>query len=230
MLAAFRSEEVDEEHPLRKIAGASSFGAFAICAGGNQPAAGVDGGTAAGGGRRGHYPTGRRQPLHGIGGIAWVGRIGGVGSRSGWLAGRCVKNRRSAILQPGRDIFGAPAEICCPKKPLRLLSHGAVLGKEFELNIAAELADQSPAQAITALDVARQRRLVWLRPDGSHCVFVHDKIRSALLESQAEARPACACMPGWPNTCEQHSPQPSGRNRLPLRCRRQSRSCALPMR
>ena len=30
--------------------------------------------------------------------------------------------------------------------------------------------------------MARQRRLVWLRPDGSRCVFVHDKIRSTLLE------------------------------------------------
>ena len=70
---------------------------------------------------------------------------------------------------------------------MRLLSRGAVLGKEFELNIAAELADQSPAQAITALDVARQRRLVWLRPDGSHSVFVHDRIRDALLQSQTQA-------------------------------------------
>ncbi|HEY2881219.1 MAG TPA: ATP-binding protein, partial [Pirellulales bacterium] len=70
-----------------------------------------------------------------------------------------------------------------PEDTLRLLSHGTVLGKEFELNIAAELTGQTPAQAINALDVARQRRLVWLRPDGSHCVFVHDKIRSALLDS-----------------------------------------------
>ena len=61
-----------------------------------------------------------------------------------------------------------------------------MLGKEFELNIAADLADQTPEQAITALDVARQRRLLWLRPDGSHCVLVHDKIRSALLELQTE--------------------------------------------
>jgi two-component system sensor kinase len=72
-----------------------------------------------------------------------------------------------------------------PEDTLRLLSNGAVLGREFELNIAAELTGQSPAQSIAALDVARQRRLVWMRPDGSHCVFVHDKIRSTLLESQA---------------------------------------------
>jgi two-component system sensor kinase len=75
-----------------------------------------------------------------------------------------------------------------PQDALRLLSHGAVLGKEFELNVVAELVEQSPAQAIAALDTARQRRLVWLRPDGSHCVFVHDKIRTALLESLEESQ------------------------------------------
>ncbi|MCC7084349.1 MAG: response regulator [Pirellulales bacterium] len=71
-----------------------------------------------------------------------------------------------------------------PDETLQLLSTGAVLGKEFELDVAGELADYSPAQVITALDIARQRRLVWLRPDGTRCVFVHDKIRSSLLHLQ----------------------------------------------
>jgi signal transduction histidine kinase/CheY-like chemotaxis protein len=68
-----------------------------------------------------------------------------------------------------------------------LLSIGAVIGKEFELDAAADLAALAPAQAIAALDVAQQRRLVWIRPDGSRYVFVHDKIRSALLDSIAES-------------------------------------------
>jgi two-component system sensor kinase len=72
-----------------------------------------------------------------------------------------------------------------PPDALRLLSTGAVLGKEFELDVAAELTQQTASQSIMALDVARQRRLVWLRPDGSRCVFVHDKIRSAVLDGQA---------------------------------------------
>lgn len=74
-----------------------------------------------------------------------------------------------------------------PDDARHLLATGAVLGKEFELDVAAELTDQSAAQSIKALDVARQRRLIWLRPDGARCVFVHDKIRSAVLESQALA-------------------------------------------
>ncbi|MDD4270605.1 MAG: response regulator [Pirellulaceae bacterium] len=68
-----------------------------------------------------------------------------------------------------------------PEQTIGLLSAGAVLGKEFELKIVAELASQRPAQAIAALDEARQRRLIWLRPDGDSCVFVHDKIRAVLL-------------------------------------------------
>jgi len=73
-----------------------------------------------------------------------------------------------------------------PDNTLRLLSIGAILGKDFEVDVAAGLAGQTAAQAINALDTARQRRLVWLRPDGSHCVFVHDKIRSALLDRHTD--------------------------------------------
>jgi predicted negative regulator of RcsB-dependent stress response len=32
------------------------------------------------------------------------------------------------------------------------------------------------------MDVARQRQLVWCRPDGVTCVFLHDKIRRALID------------------------------------------------
>jgi signal transduction histidine kinase/CheY-like chemotaxis protein len=69
-----------------------------------------------------------------------------------------------------------------PPETIELLSGGAVLGKQFELKMATELCGMSPADAISALNEARQRQLVWIRPDGAQCVFVHDKIRTALLE------------------------------------------------
>jgi two-component system sensor kinase len=72
-----------------------------------------------------------------------------------------------------------------PPDTLAFLSTGAILGKEFEVKIAADLAGQSPAAAMAAIDVARERQLVWLRPDGAQCVFVHDKIRVALGERQS---------------------------------------------
>ncbi|NIO12659.1 MAG: protein kinase, partial [Xanthomonadales bacterium] len=75
-----------------------------------------------------------------------------------------------------------------PQETLQLLSIGAVLGREFELAMAAQLAGQEPSPAVAALDEARRRRLVWLRPDGGRCVFVHDKIRSAVLDRLTAAR------------------------------------------
>lgn len=75
-----------------------------------------------------------------------------------------------------------------PPETIELLSTGAVLGKEFDLHMALALVDRSTTVGIAALDEARQRQLVWLRPDGASCVFVHDKIRSAALERMDAAR------------------------------------------
>ncbi len=64
---------------------------------------------------------------------------------------------------------------------LRVLSVGAVIGKEFNLDIATRLTELTPAETIQALTQARQRHLIWTRPDGGHFVFVHDQVRAALL-------------------------------------------------
>lgn len=68
-----------------------------------------------------------------------------------------------------------------PENTLELLTVGAVVGKEFDLDLAADLMSLSPSQIVVALDVARVRHFVWIRPDGGECAFVHDKIRAALL-------------------------------------------------
>jgi len=69
-----------------------------------------------------------------------------------------------------------------PPPTIAMLTMGAILGKEFDLETVAELSGQPSFQAITALELARRRHLVWVQPDGARCVFVHDKIREALLE------------------------------------------------
>ena len=69
-----------------------------------------------------------------------------------------------------------------PQETIRLLSVGAVVGKEFGWDIAASLTGLAPAWACSALALARDRRLIWTRPDGAHFVFVHDQIRSVLLD------------------------------------------------
>ncbi|NLF07948.1 MAG: AAA family ATPase, partial [Pirellulaceae bacterium] len=68
-----------------------------------------------------------------------------------------------------------------PQDTLELLTIGSVLGKEFDLNLAAKFLSLSTAQAIATLDTARERHLVWLRPKGAECIFVHDMIRDSLL-------------------------------------------------
>jgi signal transduction histidine kinase/CheY-like chemotaxis protein/tetratricopeptide (TPR) repeat protein len=73
-----------------------------------------------------------------------------------------------------------------PEPTLQLLSVGAVLGKEFDLFTAARLAQQTAAQAITALDEARQRHIVWAKVRDSRCVFMHDKLRETLLDRLPE--------------------------------------------
>ena len=83
---------------------------------------------------------------------------------SGWAAG--FLSRRIDLL---------------PQPAINLLMAGAVLSKEFELPMAAELVGQTAREAVAALDVARERHFVWVRPDGVGCAFVHDKIREALL-------------------------------------------------
>ena len=185
LLTAFRSEEVDRDHPLRNISGAiqlalspfapEEVGQLLESMAGPLPAPVVESIIRLADGS----PFMASAVLRGL---AESGAL--LREADGWKVDSLKIGEVQSSSQAAS--FLARRLELLPPETLRLLARGAVLGKEFELNIAAEMADQSPAQAITALDVARQRRLVWLRPDGSHCVFVHDKIRTALLESQAE--------------------------------------------
>jgi tetratricopeptide (TPR) repeat protein len=67
----------------------------------------------------------------------------------------------------------------------RLLSVAAVVGKEFDLDLAADLAALPPHRAILLLEDARRRHLVWAEQHGGRWVFMHDKLREALLECLA---------------------------------------------
>lgn len=73
-----------------------------------------------------------------------------------------------------------------PVDTVELLSAGAILGKQFELGLAARLVHQGAEEAIAAIDLARQRRLIWMRSDGGNYAFVHDKIREAVLAQMSD--------------------------------------------
>lgn len=68
-----------------------------------------------------------------------------------------------------------------PEATLRLLSAGAVLGKTFGVGLAADLVEQQPQQALDNLAEARRRHIVWAEFDPDRCSFVHDKLRETLL-------------------------------------------------
>ena len=67
------------------------------------------------------------------------------------------------------------------EEAISLLSVGAVLGKEFDVDTAVRLAGNPPS-APAAIEDARRRRLLWIDERTGRCSFFHDKIREALLE------------------------------------------------
>jgi two-component system sensor kinase len=72
-----------------------------------------------------------------------------------------------------------------PLSTRRLLSVGALLGKEFDPSMAASLVGQSSEEATAGIEDARRRHILW--SSGDRCSFVHDKLREALLEQLDES-------------------------------------------
>jgi two-component system sensor kinase len=108
-----------------------------------------------------------------------------VDAPSGWQ----VDSRALAEAQSSRRVAVMLARRLdtLPPPLLHLLSVGALLGRSFELKLAADLAGLSATQAIAGVTDARRRRLVWIDSVGSRCTFVHDRLRDAVLERLAPA-------------------------------------------
>jgi len=84
-------------------------------------------------------------------------------------------SRRAAILLSRRfELLDHSA--------LELLTTGAVLGKEFDLDLAVALTAQVASQVTPALDDARRRRILWVDETTGRCSFTHDKLRETLLD------------------------------------------------
>ncbi len=103
-----------------------------------------------------------------------------IPSQGGWQ----VDSEAVADLQSSRRAasFLARRIELLPEETIGLLSAGAAVGKEFSLDMVSSLTDLTTSEALSALGQARERRLVWARPDGGQFVFVHDQIRASLLE------------------------------------------------
>lgn len=77
-----------------------------------------------------------------------------------------------------------------PGESQHLLAVGAVLGKEFSIGMASELAGIAQSHGVKMLDEPRKNCLVWERASGSLCVFMHDQIREAILATLSPVRRA----------------------------------------
>ena len=146
LVAAFRSEEVAAGPPPAEAEGLVASGAVAAQGRRGAPAGGVDGGPAAAGGT-GRGGAARRTaapswPPSCVG--AWSRRAPSAAGDSGWQVDRRlmpdVQSSRRAAGLLARRLERLPAQV------LELLSVGAVLGKEFDLDFACALADLSPAR------------------------------------------------------------------------------------
>jgi len=99
---------------------------------------------------------------------------------SGW---RVVPERLAEARSSRRDACRLLSRLeLLPEDTLSLLAAGAILGREFDVDLAAVLARRSQEQAVAALEAAQQRHLVWAAPPTGRYTFAHDRIREVLLE------------------------------------------------
>src|SRR5204862_3045570 len=100
-----------------------------------------------------------------------------VDTPDGWTSQPAALDEVSASRRAGALLARRLALLSAPT--IGLLRAGAVLGKEFDANLAAVLASTPEAEVLPALNEARRRHLIWVR--GASCAFVHDKIRETIL-------------------------------------------------
>ncbi|HJQ43005.1 MAG TPA: AAA family ATPase, partial [Jatrophihabitantaceae bacterium] len=180
VIAAFRSEEVPSDHPLRTIPRAQALtlgpltsdamAALAESMAGPLPAQVrdivvrlADGNPFMGAAMlRGMVETG-----------ALVSAEGGWEVDEGALVDVQAARRSAAFLVRRLELLDADA--------LALLSVGAVLGKQFDIVMAVAIAGTAEGAAAVIAD-ARRRRLLWVDERTGLCTFFHDKIREALLD------------------------------------------------
>ncbi len=180
VIAAFRSEEVPAEHPLRAIASArvvrlgglspTAMSLLAESMAGPLPDEAVEAVARLADG----------SPFMGAAVLRGLVEGGALvrGQRSWEFDGTAVKDvqtaRRSAPFLVRRIEL-------LPDDALELLSIGAVLGKQFDVETAVRLSGQTSGAA-AILEDARRRRLLWVDERTGRCSFFHDKIREALLD------------------------------------------------
>ncbi|MEA2717280.1 MAG: hypothetical protein QOI99_1597, partial [Actinomycetota bacterium] len=180
VVAAFRSEEVAADHPLRAMnpvaamalprLGAAQVRNLARSMAGPLPDDALDTVSNLSAGS----PFMAAAVLRGL--VESGALVHGPG---GWAVDHerlddVQTSRQAALFLTRRLELLAPATV-------ELLSAGAVLGKEFDLRLATELCRQDPVEAAAGLAEASRRRIVWVDEQAGRARLLHDKLREALL-------------------------------------------------
>jgi two-component system sensor kinase len=189
IVVAFRSEEVSPHHPLRALKGVAHlqlpmFEALNVrklveSMAGPLPDEAVtvierlaEGSPfMAAAAVRGLVESGALIPI--------VDSAPGTAARGGWR----VERKAMDVAQSSRHAaaFLVRRIELLPEAAIKLLTVGAVLGKEFDLFTASKLAEQTAMQAIAAIHEAQKRHIVWAKAKDDRCAFLHDKLRETLL-------------------------------------------------
>ncbi|MDQ3678407.1 MAG: AAA family ATPase, partial [Actinomycetota bacterium] len=186
VVCAFRSEEVARDHPLRRLHDAVSivlapFGPADVHSLVDSMTGGLPDAVAEIVARLSEGSPFMATEI--LRGLVETGVLTADGT--GWhaelqeLENAQSSRRAAAIFERRLERLGGEV--------LELLSVGAVLGKSFDVDAAADLAGQTQTGALAGLAEARSRRIVWLQDKGASCAFVHDKLRETLLARLAEA-------------------------------------------
>ncbi len=111
-----------------------------------------------------------------------------------------------------------------PQNTLELLTIGAVLGKEFDLNLAATLLALSLTQTVAALEKARERHFLWVRIRTGGSVPSCTTRFAPPCSRDFRPKIAVNCITALPTTCS-GKPRADFRSGLPFRRRRRPRVC-----
>ncbi len=181
LIVAFRSEEVASDHALRQLSGCTSIRLQPFESEDIKRLAESMAGVLPAEALQLVVQFAEGSPFMASAVLRGLVESGALVSREGaWV----IEPLAMANMQSSREaasLLARRVELLS-EKTKRLLSVGAVTGKEFSLDIVANLTGMSSGEAIEALSQARERRLVWTRADGGQFVFVHDQIRSTFLQ------------------------------------------------
>jgi len=180
VIAAFRSDEVPADHPLRSIVGGQTMRLGPLSAQAMDLLAESMAGPLPQQAMQTVVRLAEGSPFMGAAVLRGLVETGALyRSADAWqvndVAMRHVQTTRraAAFLISRLELLSANA--------LDLLSAGAVLGKEFDVDMAVGLVAAAGA-APEIIEEGRRRRLLWVDERTGRCSFFHDKIREALLE------------------------------------------------